>query len=471
MPGIFAGLLAGGADILGALFGGAEAAGAAAIPAMAGGAALDTGAAAGALDLGSLLAGGAAPTVAGADLTGMTLSPFATGALTTGGEVLPTIEVASAAPAFAAADAIAPSAVVGGDFAALGLPAAADVASPLPTLGASMGGGAAPGVTSALASPTATGVTGGLSVAAPGVGAGAMTPAGVASTGIGAPFGGVLGENAANVGAAAADPWLTNVSNPALSLASTTSPVAASPGQTAISGALAGAPPSNLGNVGTGILATGGGTGGGITAGTGLGGATDAMGGAGGTNLLDTLMGAGKSLIGGANPLMLGLGAAGLGYNIYTGQKALQSQQSMMDLANQQRALGNQMQGYLSSGTLPPGLQAGLDKASASAKAQIIQGYANRGQSTDPSLNSALAADLQGVDIQKNYDMVNLETQLFNLGQQGISLSNTDFNNLMNLEQKQSENVGAALSNFARAAGGGTVVPKTAGGMTVSFTG
>src|SRR5215472_6428026 len=204
MPiGLIAGLLAGGGEILGGLgglLGIGEAAGAAAIPAAATGAALDTGAAAGALDLGGLLAGGAAPTVAGADLTGMTLSPFATGALDTG---MLTTGAAGAAPAFAAADAIAPSAVIGGDFAALGFPEA-DIALP------GMTGGVGSATTSALAAPTGTGISAGLQGAAPAAGAGANAFV---------PFGSVAGENAANVGSATTG--LINTSSPVSAFAAT----------------------------------------------------------------------------------------------------------------------------------------------------------------------------------------------------------------------------------------------------------
>src|SRR5208282_4329334 len=118
-----------------------------------------------------------------------------------------------------------------------------------------------------------------------------------------------------------------------------------------------------------------------------------------------------------ANPLT-DIGIAGLGYNLYQGyqnqqaQKAItgqinktaaeQAATSAADTASAQPLInsGEMLTTYLATGTLPPAFQQQVTQQVQAAKAQIIQGYATRGQSTNPSDNSALAQDLANVDAQ-----------------------------------------------------------------------
>ena len=123
-------------------------------------------------------------------------------------------------------------------------------------------------------------------------------------------------------------------------------------------------------------------------------------------------------------------GVGGLGFNLLQGYQqkqqlnALQKQENTLSgnaqasaaaataAAGPELSLGELAQSYLQTGTLPAPIQSQVDQQTAAAKAQIIQGYASRGQSTDPNQNSALAQDLANVDTQALTLKGNLESQL-----------------------------------------------------------
>jgi hypothetical protein len=146
----------------------------------------------------------------------------------------------------------------------------------------------------------------------------------------------------------------------------------------------------------------------------------------------------GKAL---ANPLT-DIGIAGLGYNIYSGYEEKQAINSATNLAKQEAATaaqtgaqanaaaqpfivnGENLTQYLSTGTLPQDWQAQVTQAVNGAKAQIIQGYASRGMSTDPNQNSALAQDLANVDLQSNTLTASLESTLSTAGNQMVTTAN-----------------------------------------------
>lgn len=121
---------------------------------------------------------------------------------------------------------------------------------------------------------------------------------------------------------------------------------------------------------------------------------------------------------------------------------------------------GQTFENYLTSGTLPTGLQNKLNLAEGAAKARVVQGAANSGLSADPTKNSAVAQDLSSVDIQGSAAMADEEVKLAQLGQsmigQGIQLAGLQSNLyqfLANYDQKQQQQVGDAITNFAKALG------------------
>lgn len=227
-----------------------------------------------------------------------------------------------------------------------------------------------------------------------------------------------------------------------------------------------GASDSVIGGGGADVLAGGAGADAAGSAGADIGMSSTKMPGVGeGFSLTDWL----KSGISKTNPLSLGLGAAGLGYNILKGQedlpstKALKAKQDLLaSQSAQMTAAGQQLQTYLTKGNLPPALQAQVTEQAKAAKARIIANHAAAGRPTDPRQNSALAQELNSADMQALQLAGEYEKNLFNAGQSlissGISISGLDNNMLMTLaqiDQRKTENVGKSIANFAAALNGG----------------
>ena len=165
-------------------------------------------------------------------------------------------------------------------------------------------------------------------------------------------------------------------------------------------------------------------------------------------------------------------------------------QQAATTNANAQPILsqGQVLTDYLNNGKLPDTIQAQLDQQIKSQKAQIISGYASRGQNTDPTQNSTLAQELAGVDNNAQVTKGQLETQLFSAGQQMVQTANTMFAQgasdtqvqaqLLNMSASIDQNLTAqtqkAIANFASSLGtaaGGTKSPTIQiGGTSVQST-
>lgn len=141
------------------------------------------------------------------------------------------------------------------------------------------------------------------------------------------------------------------------------------------------------------------------------------------------------------------------------GERQLKSQAA--GLANQ----GNQLEGYLQSGTLPPGLQAGITQASDAAKATIRSQYASRGQSG----SSAEQQDLAAVDQRAEAQGAQMAMQLLQTGISETGMASGLYEQLLNQATKSDEQLGSAISNFASAAAGGGQAGR--GGITVNYSG
>lgn len=199
-------------------------------------------------------------------------------------------------------------------------------------------------------------------------------------------------------------------------------------------------------------------------AGAGASGAS-ALGGAGG---IGKAAGEGSSLFGSllssaqANPLQaagLGLGAAGLGYNLMQGQSTNANAKALSGSANQLTLQGQQLASYLQTGTLPEGLKAAVGKANEAAKARAIQNAARSGMPTDPSQNSALAQDLNNIDQQSIIQTSEIGQKLLTTGINEIGLADQLYAQLVNIDQRQAQNTGNAIMNFAGALAGGRQQP------------
>jgi hypothetical protein len=186
-----------------------------------------------------------------------------------------------------------------------------------------------------------------------------------------------------------------------------------------------------------------------------VGAQTPSVGAGGSGNFLDNLglgkigEGAMKSIT--SNPLGIGLGAAGLGYNIMQGQKLSDAQKALTSQAADLSGQGAQMRSYLASGTLPAGLQASVDKAVSAAKANAIANAAAQGLPTDPTRNTALATTLADIDAKAPALIAQLGEQLMTTGVQESGLSSQLYSTLAQIDQTQTTNMGKAIANFAAA--------------------
>jgi hypothetical protein len=181
-----------------------------------------------------------------------------------------------------------------------------------------------------------------------------------------------------------------------------------------------------------------------------------------------------------SNPLGTALGAAGLGYNIYSGQKQTANQNALTADAN--TATGNStalmgqgeaLQQYLTNGTLPPAYQQQVDQAIADAKTSAISNAAAQGQPTDPTQNTALAATLAKIDASRSGMQTQVASQLFSSGSSLISagqgaagLSGSLYQTLVQNDTTQAANTGKAIATLAAALNGKST--NTAGNVTVS---
>ncbi len=115
---------------------------------------------------------------------------------------------------------------------------------------------------------------------------------------------------------------------------------------------------------------------------------------------------------------------------------------------------GNQLQGYLTSGTLPPGIQAGLNQARDAAIATVKSQFAARGQSG----SSAEADAISNININVVSNGANIATQLLNQGISESEFSSQIYANLMQTSIQQDQNLSNSIANFAGALGKGSTV-------------
>lgn len=155
------------------------------------------------------------------------------------------------------------------------------------------------------------------------------------------------------------------------------------------------------------------------------------------------------------NPLGVALAAGGLGYNMLQGQQTSPEMDAMKAAAQGLGGQGAEMMKYLQTGTLPPGLKAAVDQASAAMKARIVANHARNGQSTNPSQNSALAQELNSVDLNATAMIAQQGQQLLNSGMNAVNMSTQLYGMLENLNRQQSQRMGQAIANFASALNGG----------------
>lgn len=115
--------------------------------------------------------------------------------------------------------------------------------------------------------------------------------------------------------------------------------------------------------------------------------------------------------------------------------------------ANQLKSNAALQENYLSSGTLPPGMQHTLDAAKASTVASIRAQYAEHGMSG----SSAEAQDIQAAADRVQAQGQQMAVQLFQQGVSEESAANSIFTELMNVQMQQDSQFSSSVGNLAQA--------------------
>lgn len=179
------------------------------------------------------------------------------------------------------------------------------------------------------------------------------------------------------------------------------------------------------------------------------------------------------------NPLGVAAGLGGLGYSIYKGSQDTANEKSLTASAataagnsNTLTAEGNQLTSYLTNGTLPPQFQAQITQAVNDAITQAKSAAAAQGLSSDPTQNTALAAQISQIQNQVPILTSQIEEQLASTGGNLISAAATNtglsgqlYQALVQNDTTQAANAGkaiaalaAAFNNKGQASGGSTTI-------------
>ena len=173
-----------------------------------------------------------------------------------------------------------------------------------------------------------------------------------------------------------------------------------------------------------------------------------AAGGAGSTGGLNGLLKQATNYIS-KNP-SVAVSALGLGADALKGNQLAKGERQLQQQAGQMSAQGNQLQKYLDSGTLPPGVQQSINQAAAARKAQITSQYASMGMTGSSSMQQELAA----VDSWAQGEGASVAMNLLNQGINESGLASQLYSDMATRSIQQDANLGTALANFASSFGG-----------------
>jgi hypothetical protein len=154
------------------------------------------------------------------------------------------------------------------------------------------------------------------------------------------------------------------------------------------------------------------------------------------------------------------LPAGVLGYDFLKSSEGLGNIPGYNQLNSEAQSLaqqGTQLQSYLQTGTLPPGVSQSLQQAATAAQATIRSQYAARGMSG----SSAEATDLENVQNQIAGQGAQIAMQLLDTGISESNLSSQLYASIMNANLQQDQLLGNALTTFASAAARPTVTLNT----------
>ena len=171
---------------------------------------------------------------------------------------------------------------------------------------------------------------------------------------------------------------------------------------------------------------------------------------AGGNWLTNSLSKVGSDLGTGADKLLSNpaslLTLGGLGLDLVKGNTPVKGQNQVSQIAASTLGQGQQLGSYLTTGTLPPGLQQSINNASNSAKAAIRSKYAALGGDS-----SAMQQDLANVDMQASAEGGKLAIQLLNAGLNETQLSAQLYESLMQNSLQQNGQLSQGVGSLANA--------------------
>ena len=156
------------------------------------------------------------------------------------------------------------------------------------------------------------------------------------------------------------------------------------------------------------------------------------------------------------------LGVAGTalkGNQLAKGEKQLQQEAAGM------QGQGAQLENYLQTGTLPPGVQTSINQSTEAAKASIRSEYAARGMSG----SSAEQQDLANADAQARTQGASIAMQLLNTGINESSLSAQLYEKIMQNSMQNDQNLQSAITGFASSMAGTS--PNSKGGININLNG
>jgi hypothetical protein len=150
------------------------------------------------------------------------------------------------------------------------------------------------------------------------------------------------------------------------------------------------------------------------------------------------------------------LAVGGLGLSATKANAKLPGEVPLTNTAATLGTQGTQLTNYLTAGTLPPGLQAGIDQAKEAAKATIRSQFAAMGMSGQPAEAQALAQAEMAAQTQGAQTAMSL----LNSGLQASQMSAELYNMILQNSLNQDRELGSAVSNFATAMAGGNPLAK-----------
>ena len=148
------------------------------------------------------------------------------------------------------------------------------------------------------------------------------------------------------------------------------------------------------------------------------------------------------------NPLSLAgpaVAGGGLLYDVLKGDQKPANYSQLESQAQQANQQAGQLEGYLTSGQLPAGVQSSLDAAKQSAIAAVKAQYATRGMSG----SSAEQQDLAGIEEQVAGQGATIAQNLYNTGLSQAQLSDQIYSELMRTMVQQDQQMSQAVGTFA----------------------